>query len=191
MIDPEYYKNREQTYIKHYVLKNYLERVAYNIFSFQKHFAYVDGFSGPWKSENEKYEDTSFKIAIDQLNSVKQGIYERTQKTVQFRCMFIEKHSKPYAELESAVARISETRIETIKGEFEDLINEINGFIGNSFSLVFIDPTGWQGFPIQKIGNYPVDVPYTRKYEIWSTGQRLFAPIAGRLGFPTTWRGLR
>lgn len=65
MLDPDAYEGREQTYLKHFVLKNYLERVAYNIFSFQDNFAYVDCFSGPWKSGSQSYEDTSFKIAID------------------------------------------------------------------------------------------------------------------------------
>lgn len=47
MLDPGAYEGREQTYVKHFVLENYLERVAYNIFSFEDLFSYIDGFSGP------------------------------------------------------------------------------------------------------------------------------------------------
>ena len=45
-----YYKGREQTYLKHFFLEKYLDRVAHKILSFQNDFVYVDGFSGPWKS---------------------------------------------------------------------------------------------------------------------------------------------
>ncbi len=46
----DYYQNgREQTYLKHFFLERYLERVGFNICSFKDDFVYVDGFSGPWK----------------------------------------------------------------------------------------------------------------------------------------------
>ena len=77
MLDRSAYAGREQTYLKHFVLKKYLERVAYNIFSFRPDFTYVDGFSGPWKSDDERYEDTSFSIAIEQLRSVQIGVKDR------------------------------------------------------------------------------------------------------------------
>jgi hypothetical protein len=48
---PEYYRGREQTYLKHFFLERYLERVAYNIGWSAPEFVYVDGFSGPWRSE--------------------------------------------------------------------------------------------------------------------------------------------
>jgi len=44
-----YYRGREQTYLKHFFLERYLERVAYVIGYSQPQFVYVDGFSGPWK----------------------------------------------------------------------------------------------------------------------------------------------
>ncbi len=69
MKSPESYRGREQTYIKHFFLEKYLERVAWNIFSFRDEFVYVDGFSGPWKSEDETFEDTSFVIALKQLRN--------------------------------------------------------------------------------------------------------------------------
>lgn len=151
MPNPELYRGREQTYVKHFVLKRYLERVAYNIFSFEQDFVYVDGFSGPWKSANEKYDDTSFKIALDQLRSVKQGMLERQNKTVNFRCLFIEKETKPFQELQAAVSEIEDIEINVLNGSFEDHIADVISFVRNNFSLIFIDPTGWEGFPMQKI----------------------------------------
>ncbi len=69
MKPPEFYRGREQTYLKHFFLEKYLERVAWNILSFRDEFVYVDGFSGPWKSEDEALEDTSFMIALNQLRN--------------------------------------------------------------------------------------------------------------------------
>ena len=48
----DHYRGREQTYLKHFFLERYLERVAYKVGSFAPEFVYVDGFSGPWKTED-------------------------------------------------------------------------------------------------------------------------------------------
>jgi hypothetical protein len=63
----EYYRGREQTYLKHFFLEKYLERVTYVIGYSYPEFVYVDGFSGPWRSQSEAFEDTSFMIAINRL----------------------------------------------------------------------------------------------------------------------------
>ena len=91
MRSAEEYRGREQTYLKHFFLDRYLERVAYNIGSFAPEFVYVDGFSGPWRSENEAFEDTSFMIAIRQLRAVRDGVRARFRKELKIRCLFIEK----------------------------------------------------------------------------------------------------
>jgi cytidylate kinase len=36
--------------------------------------------------------------------------------------------------------------IQTYCGKFEDAVSEIQTFIGSSFPLIFIDPTGWTGY---------------------------------------------
>jgi three-Cys-motif partner protein len=151
MLNPAAYKGREQTYVKHFVLEKYLERVAYNIFSFQAHFAYVDGFSGPWKSANQSYEDTSFKIATDVLLKVQKGLKDDRSKTVNFRCLFIEKSQRAYKDLETAVANLNADNMSIINGSFEDSVNHIYDFCKGTFSLIFIDPTGWQGFAMERI----------------------------------------
>jgi three-Cys-motif partner protein len=151
MPDPSLYAGREQTYVKHFFLKRYLERVAWNIYSFQSDFAYVDGFSGPWKSAAESYKDTSFSLALEQLRAVRTGVKERRSKDVTFRCQFVEKDARAFAELKATVEDISDVPIALIKGQFEDHITDVQKFVGRSFSLIFIDPTGWTGYPLQKI----------------------------------------
>jgi len=147
---PEYYLDNPQTYVKHFFLENYLERVAYNIFSFKRDFVYVDGFSGPWKSKDQAYEDTSFIIALNKLRNVREGMEQRGKK-VKVRCLFIEKEPEIFEKLEEAVNSISDIEIKPLCGSFENLVPEIKSFIGGSISLIFIDPTGWKGYALEKI----------------------------------------
>jgi len=67
----EYYKDREQTYLKHLFLERYLETVAYHIGYSHREFVYVDCFSGPWRTADEELGDTSIRIALDRLNTVR------------------------------------------------------------------------------------------------------------------------
>ena len=150
MKPPEHYSDNPQTYVKHFFLENYLERVAYNIFSFKREFIYVDGFSGPWKSKDHAYEDTSFIIALNKLRNVREGMEKRGKK-VEVRCLFIEKKPETFEKLKDAVNSISDIKIKPLCGSFEDLVPEVIPFIGSSFSLVFIDPTGWKGYALEKI----------------------------------------
>jgi three-Cys-motif partner protein len=145
MKQPEHYRGREQTYLKHFFLEHYLERVAYNIGSFTEQFVYVDGFSGPWQSADEDLEDTSFKIATRILNRVQGALRERGRK-FQVRCLFIENNEAAFVQLERAISVIHSVEVKALNGEFEQTIPNILEFIGDAFSLVFIDPTGWTGF---------------------------------------------
>jgi len=147
---PEYYKGREQTYLKHFFLERYLERVTYNIGSFANEFVYVDGFSGPWKSGDEALEDTSFMIAIKKLREVREGL-AKIGRTPKIRCLFVEKDPESYRALEAAVRHVSDIQVQPLNGDFEQSIPEVLKFVGKAFSLVFIDPTGWTGFGLKQI----------------------------------------
>lgn len=151
MKEPAYYKGREQTYIKHFFLEKYLERVAYNIASFRDTFIYVDGFSGPWKSADEELADTSFAIAVDRLKKVKKGVKERFGKDLKIYCLFNESDPDAYSELEEFCRDIDEIVVTPRNQEFEELIPELLDFIGQEFSLTFIDPTGLSGFGMKAI----------------------------------------
>jgi hypothetical protein len=41
--------------------------------------------------------------------------------------------------------------VRTYHGKFEDAVDEITNFIGQSLPLIFIDPTGWTGYPLAKL----------------------------------------
>jgi three-Cys-motif partner protein len=150
MKPPEAYRGREQTFLKHFFLERYLERVAYNILSFKPDFVYVDGFSGPWKSADEAYEDTSFVIALKKLRNIRDG-FRQKGKNVRIRCLFNDSDSVAYGELKNAVASVTDIEIKPLCRNFEEVVPDIVAYVGNSFSLTFIDPTGWTGFGLEKI----------------------------------------
>ena len=152
MSDP--YAGREQTKAKHFVLKHYLEALAFKVLTFSD-VTYVDGFSGPWQTKTENFIDSSFMIAISVLRDAQQKIFERDATRRRVRCFFSESDPESYAQLKSAVAPFHQPEqnfeIMTYPGRFEDAIEEIQSFIGHSFPLIFIDPTGWAGYPLDKI----------------------------------------
>jgi hypothetical protein len=77
MVNPDHYRGREQTYVKHLFLDNYLERVAWVTLAAGhgwQEFVYLDGFSGPWKSKGKGFDDTSVAIALRKLTEVRDGL---------------------------------------------------------------------------------------------------------------------
>jgi three-Cys-motif partner protein len=148
------YAGREQTKAKHFILKHYLEALAFKVLTFSD-VTYVDGFSGPWQTKTENFSDSSFMIAISVLRDAQQKIFERDATRRRIRCFFSESDPEAYAQLKSAVAPFHQPQqnfeIMTYAGRFEDAIDEIQSFIGYSLPLIFIYPTGWVGYPLDKI----------------------------------------
>src|SRR5262249_12892229 len=140
----EHYRGREQTYLKHFLLENYLERVAYHIGYYQPQFVYVDGFSGPWRASDEAtFEDTSFMIAIKKLQEVHRGLSESGKKP-KVRCLFVERDPQSFQALSKAIDGIGgPVEVRAINAAFEEAIPTIMEFVGSAFALTFIDPTGW------------------------------------------------
>ncbi|HWB17945.1 MAG TPA: three-Cys-motif partner protein TcmP [Vicinamibacterales bacterium] len=146
----EYYRGREQTYLKHFFLERYLERVAYKVGSFANEFVYVDGFSGPWRTEDPGFADSSFVIAIDKLRHVRDGL-AKIGRTPRIRCVFAEPDSAAYPLLKQATSTVTDLDVVTLNAEFGDALPRIQSAVGQAFSLVFIDPTGWTGFGLRQI----------------------------------------
>jgi hypothetical protein len=71
-LDLDHYVGREQAYVKHHFLAGYLERLIFKTASAYREIVYADGFSGPWQNQGERFEDTSFGIALKALTLVKQ-----------------------------------------------------------------------------------------------------------------------
>ena len=151
MKDLEFYSGREQTYVKHFFLEKYIERLCYNIFSFRDKIVYVDGFSGPWKNTNEDLADTSFYIASEQLKKIVSGFGSRSGSKKTAACLFIEKRADSFADLEVFCRQLNGINATPVHAEFEDAVDQVLKFVSKDISFVFIDPTGWTGFPLEKI----------------------------------------
>jgi three-Cys-motif partner protein len=152
VIEP--YSGREQTKAKHFILKRYLQALAFKVLRYFD-VTYVDGFSGPWETQTEDFADSSFRIAIDVLRDAQKQILAQTGRCRRIRCFFSENKPKAFAQLATATAAFHKPEeyfeIKTYYGEFEDAVSEIQRFIRHSFPLVFIDPTGWTGYAFNKI----------------------------------------
>jgi len=147
---PDSYRGREQTFIKHLILKRYLERVARNVLWSQQEFVFVDGFSGPWASQSGSYEDTSFGIAIRLLRRVREELRSSYGYDRKVRCIFVEKGAAAFLRLSEAIKNAPYIEAWPIKGRFEDSVDEVRRRIGSAFALISIDPKGWS-FDIQKL----------------------------------------
>ena len=147
------YDDREQTWVKHDILRRYLFRLAVIVGNWAG-LTYVDCFSGPWENKTDDFSDTSFGIAIDQLRAAREKLKERG-KVPKLRCLFIEKNAAAFAKLKGFSQSISDVEILPIQGELQTQIETISNFVKaggqSNFPFIFIDPKGWGGFPMEKI----------------------------------------
>ncbi len=152
----ELYRGREQTLVKHHLLRDYLGALANIVGQKYSSITYVDCFSGPWKAASEHYGDTSFGIAIAELKKARHQLKSQFNRDVDMRCFFIEKNFLAYQELEAFAERTRESGLdlEAKNGRFEDLIPEISKFVmakKGTFSFFFIDPRGWKPIAINTL----------------------------------------
>ena len=155
MSNGELYAGREQTRVKHFILQKYLERFAYIVGSHWDVLTYVDCFSGPWNARSDKFEDSSFAIALKELRNARDALAKQRGRNVQLRCFFLEKDRAAYAKLKEFAGGVTDAKIETRNASLEESIPNITDFVrrggANAFPFVFIDPTGWTGFEMETI----------------------------------------
>lgn len=149
MSESELYRGREQTLVKHFILRKYLERFALIVGSFADSITYIDCFSGPWNVRSNDLKDSSFAIALEELRNARHVLSERG-KALKIRCMFLEKASAPYARLEAFAAQVNDAEVKTenqeLAGSIDSILSFIKGGGRRTFPFVFIDPTAWTGF---------------------------------------------
>jgi three-Cys-motif partner protein len=146
----KHYQGREQAYVKHFLLSEYLESWAHKVASTWEEVAYVDGFSGPWQHTGEAFEDTSFGIALRALTRAKAS-WIGHGKTVKMSAFLVEKHPVAYANLQAAKALFPDVEIKTYPGSFIDQApNILRDIPARAFAFFFIDPKGW-GIDMKRI----------------------------------------
>lgn len=149
------YEGREQTLVKHFILQKYLERFAFIVGSYWEVLTYVDCFSGPWNARSEKFEDSSFSIALQELRKVKNALEDSRARNLKLRCYFLEKDPGAYSKLKQFADSVKDAVVKTRNETLEHSVSEICDFVRDggkrSFPFIFIDPTGWKGFGMQNI----------------------------------------
>jgi three-Cys-motif partner protein len=144
------YAGREQSYVKHVFLENYLEALVHKTASTFSDIVYVDGYAGPWQSANERFEDTSFGIALNALRQAKES-WKRMGRNVRMSAHLVERDPNAYARLKEVPQRFPDVSVSTYSGEFVGLVPIIVKDIpAGAFAFFFIDPKGWR-IPLQKL----------------------------------------
>jgi three-Cys-motif partner protein len=115
----------------------------------------VDCFSGPWNARSEKFEDSSFAIALNELRKARDTLADQRGRNVRLRCFFLEKNRAAYAQLKEFADSVTDAEIETRNATLEESIPDITDFVrlggAKAFPFIFIDPTGWTGFGMETI----------------------------------------
>ncbi|MBV9070732.1 MAG: three-Cys-motif partner protein TcmP [Acidobacteria bacterium] len=154
MLAESAYSGREQTLVKHYILREYVVRMAFKVASFCDTITYVDGFSGPWNVVSEDFSDSSFAIALNELRKARE-VYRAKNRTVKLRGFFVEKNRAAYKKLKAFAETVTDAEVVTKPGTFESSIPEVVEFVKQggtkNFTFIFIDPTGWSGFAMETI----------------------------------------
>ena len=153
--NPDLYVGREQTLVKHTILQHYLQRFAHIIGSWCDVITYVDCFSGPWNVRSDALRDSSFYLALQELRTAR-DTHAKHGRSIHIRCMFLERDPESFAKLRAFANSVTDAEVKARNAKFEDSIAEIMAFVEEggtgSFPFVFIDPTGWTGFAMDKIG---------------------------------------
>ena len=144
MVSLSDYTGREQSYVKHVFLERYLELLVHKTASIYPHIVFVDGFAGPWQSANEKFEDTSFGIALNALRRAKASWKERN-RGVRMSAFLVERDQDAYKKLVQVPARYQDISIKTYPADFLMVLPQILADIPtDAFAFFLIDPKGWR-----------------------------------------------
>ena len=139
------YHGREQSFIKHLFLTQYLQAAGYKTLQGRSPvFNFVDAFAGPWHvSDEANYSDASFDQAVRTLESVRANLGRSGVAGLKIRFCLCEKRADAVAELRRYAKRKGNLEIRVFHGSFEDSLDQIAGACRDGFTFTFIDPTGW------------------------------------------------
>lgn len=153
-LDAALYRGRGQTFAKHVLLKQYLQELAFKVLQSPQRlseFVYLDGFSGPWQSQGEAFEDTSFCIALTVLTNVRETLASKGQYP-DIRAIFVEESAEAFARLKEALTRFPRITVQPLAGKLENKVPEIRASLRpDSFLFAFLDPFGWKDIALRHI----------------------------------------
>lgn len=159
-VDFSAYEGREQAYIKHCLLEEYLPDWGYKVGSQWDSLVYVDGFAGPWETTSPNHDDSSFGVAISALKRVADGLYENRGRHLNVRCILVEQHKGAAAKLNAYANLVKRPGLDVdpLQGEFVEQLPKITQLVKESgkspFKFVFLDPKGWADIPMQHLASF-------------------------------------
>lgn len=154
MIPDGLYAGREQSQVKHLILKRYLQRFAQIIGQKWNSITYVDCFAGPWQTQSEDLADSSFAIAVKELRAARESLSQNLGRKIQIRGFFLEENSDAHRRLNEFASEQSDMELCTRNLRLEDAIDQIIQFVRagkDTFPFILIDPKGWSGFDVDVI----------------------------------------
>lgn len=147
-VPPEYH-GREQSFLKHRVLQQYLLRWGRKLGSMSRARAvrlwYVDCFAGPWMSKSASLEDTSIDIGLRALDEAAATWRDAGHK-IEANAVFVESKRSAFEALQAHLQqRKGPIRTHALHGEFGEHVERISKMLGDDPAFIFVDPTGFKG----------------------------------------------
>ncbi len=146
---PAQYQGREQSYLKHRVLEEYLLSWGHKLGSQAQHgrvrLCYVDAFAGPWQAKDAQLEDTSIAIGLKALEAAA-ATWKTKGYSIDLDAFFVEKDPRAFSALQSYLNdRRGVVRTKAYPGDFGHHVADIRRQLGTDAAFIFVDPTGWKG----------------------------------------------
>jgi three-Cys-motif partner protein len=152
-IDLADYKGREQEFVKHSLLEEYLPQLGLKVGSAWDSLVYVDGFAGPWQSMRPDFSDSSFGVATKCLRNCREWL-RRKGRDVRVVNLFVEKDGDAFEKLDgfAKTQDVPGFAVKAFHGAFADQVGalswEIKRQAKRPFKFVFLDPMGWTDIPM-------------------------------------------
>lgn len=146
---PAQYQGREQSYLKHRVLEEYLIVWGHKLGSLAQQrrvrLCYVDGFAGPWQAKDAALADTSIAVGLGALEAAA-ATWREKGYPIDVDAYFVEKDPRAFASLDRFIqGRTGLVRAQAFPGEFGKHVDTIRRLLGGDPGFIFVDPTGWKG----------------------------------------------
>ena len=158
-VDLSAYAEREQAYVKHYLIEEYLPEWCYKVGTKWNSLVYIDGFAGPWKVTKDDLSDSSFAVAVKVLKGAILGLRGKLPRPIDAQSILVGKDAKAAEKLERFAENHREQGfdVKVVQGEFKDTIPAIEKLVGrtpNPFKFVFLDPAGWADIPMSELKSF-------------------------------------
>ena len=154
----DYEGGREQAYIKHSLLEDYLPQLGFKVGAQWDSLVYIDGFAGPWDVRKSDYGDSSFGIAAAAMDHVAKGLKDGRGRNLNVHCVLVEQDVAAFGRLKTYADSLSRPgfQVDALSGDFIGQFPSIQKIIraagSSAFKFFFLDPKGWADIPMAKIG---------------------------------------